>query len=80
MSNLLKYLDDNAMSQRAFAKLIGVDASIVSRLARSEIRPSLDLAFAIERETSGAVPAVSWVPLAEAPEDPSPAITGKDAA
>lgn len=49
------------MSQRQFASLLDVDPSIVSRLVRDEMRPSLELAAKIERFTRGKVKAVSWV-------------------
>jgi transcriptional regulator with XRE-family HTH domain len=65
MSTLSAYLCSANISQKAFAELVEIDKSVVSRLARMEIRPSLDLAFRIERVTNGAVPASSWV---EAPE------------
>lgn len=65
MSDLTDFLRDQGMSQRAFAEMVGVDRSIVSRLARREMRPSLELAFEIERATAGRVPAESWL----APDD-----------
>jgi transcriptional regulator with XRE-family HTH domain len=61
MSTFSSYIAQTGMSQRAFAKLIGVDPSIVSRLRNGEMTPSLDLAAVIERETGGAVPMQSWV-------------------
>jgi transcriptional regulator with XRE-family HTH domain len=68
MSQLRTYLSENKISQRDFAQAIGVDQSVVSRLARQSIRPGLDLAFAIERTTKGAVPASSWIDAMPAPE------------
>jgi transcriptional regulator with XRE-family HTH domain len=71
MKKLATYIKDAGISQREFADRIGVDYSIVSRLARDGMRPSLDLAVRIERETGGEVPATSWVPEpAPAPETP----------
>ncbi len=61
MSNLSDYLAKNGIKQRAFASEIGVDPSIVSRLARNEMTPSLQLAADIERATRGAVKAIGWV-------------------
>ena len=61
MSTLASFLEANGKSQRKFAAEIDVDPSIVSRLCKAQMRPSLDLAFAIERVTGGAVPASSWV-------------------
>ena len=61
MSNLSSFLESNGISQRKFAGEIDVDPSIVSRLCKKLMRPSLELAFVIERQTGGAVPASSWV-------------------
>jgi DNA-binding transcriptional regulator YdaS (Cro superfamily) len=61
MSTLNDYLSAKSISQKAFADLLGVDQSIVSRLSRRAMRPSLELAFAIERATDGAVLAGSWL-------------------
>lgn len=61
MSKLSSYLALNGIKQRAFASAIGVDPSIVSRLARNEMTPSLQLAVAIENETGGVVPATCWI-------------------
>ncbi len=61
MSTLTEYLEAMSISQKAFADLVGVDRSIISRLSRREMRPSLELAFAIERATGGAVAANSWL-------------------
>lgn len=61
MSKLKEYLTQRGMSQRAFAACIGVDPSIVSRLTREEMTPSLQLAAEIEAATNGDIPATSWV-------------------
>lgn len=61
MSKLKEYLTLNGLSQRAFAECIGVDPSIVSRLSREEMTPSLQLAADIEAATNGDIPATSWV-------------------
>jgi DNA-binding XRE family transcriptional regulator len=61
MTKLAAHLSAVGMSQRAFAAAIGVDPSIISRLSRKEMTPSLTLAVAIERATQGAVPADCWV-------------------
>lgn len=65
MSPLASHLSDQKISQKAFAVRLGVDASIVSRLVNNGMRPSLELAVQIERETGGAVPATSWIPEPE---------------
>lgn len=63
MSKLKSYLTLKRMSQRAFAARIGVDPSIISRLTRGEMTPSLQLAVEIEAATKGFIPAKSWVVL-----------------
>ena len=65
MTALATHLSDQKISQRAFAVRLGVDPSIVSRLVNDLMRPSLELAVQIERETGGAVPATSWIPVTE---------------
>lgn len=61
MMNLHTYLQERGISQRDFARLIGVDPGIVSRLSRGLMRPSLELAAKIETATRGKIKAVSWV-------------------
>lgn len=61
MNILQQHLLDHQISQRAFALQVGVSPSIISRLVKRAIRPGLDLAARIERETGGQVKAVSWV-------------------
>lgn len=61
MSTLSQHLKDNNISQRAFAAQLGVHTSIVSRLVSRTMRPSLDLAVRIERQTGGVISAVSWI-------------------
>jgi len=55
------YLSERGITQRAFAKDLGVDPGTVSRMSRNEMTPSLDLAAKIERITNGHIKAVSWV-------------------
>lgn len=60
MSNLSAFLTEHGKTQREFAAEVGVDPSIVSRLIKRTMKPSLDLAVAIERATAGEIPAASW--------------------
>ena len=62
MSKLSQYLMEKGIAQRAFAARLGMSASYLSEIAGGRRTPSLALAFAIERETEGAVDAASWVP------------------
>jgi DNA-binding transcriptional regulator YdaS (Cro superfamily) len=78
MTFLAQHLAEQKISQKAFAVRLGVDPSIVSRLVNNGMRPSLELAVAIERETGGAVTASSWIPLA--PDATQPDLTPEKAA
>jgi DNA-binding transcriptional regulator YdaS (Cro superfamily) len=71
MTFLAQHLADQKISQKAFAGRLGVDPSIVSRLVNNGMRPSLELAVAIERETGGVVTASSWIPEVAASADGS---------
>lgn len=57
---LAEYLDAAKLSRLDLARRLGVTDSAVSRWATGERCPSVTFAFAIERETGGAVPAASW--------------------
>lgn len=62
MSNpLAPYLDKAGIGDADFGARIGRDRSMVSKLRRGMLRPTLDLAATIERETAGAVPIKAWV-------------------
>jgi ribosome-binding protein aMBF1 (putative translation factor) len=61
MNMLSQHLADTGQSQSAFADEIGCDKSIVSRLTRYEMTPSLELAVKIERATHGKVPVEVWI-------------------
>ncbi|MDQ2763131.1 MAG: helix-turn-helix domain-containing protein, partial [Pseudomonadota bacterium] len=60
-SPLGSYLQRNGITDSMFALQIGRDRSTVSRLRRGVLRPTLDLAAAIERVTEGQVPISGWV-------------------
>jgi plasmid maintenance system antidote protein VapI len=62
---LARYLDDHSISDAEFAPLIEKDRSIVNKLRRGRVRPTLDVAAAIERVTDGAVKMQHWTDLAE---------------
>jgi len=55
------YLKARNIPDSEFAPLIGRDRSMVSKLRHGRLRPTLDLADAIERATSGVVPIRSWL-------------------
>jgi len=51
--------------RRAIADQLGISTAYLSQLESGKKRPSLDLAFRIERLTGGAVPAASWTQAQE---------------
>jgi transcriptional regulator with XRE-family HTH domain len=55
------YLERNGIKDAEFAPRIGRDRSMVSKLRRGIVRPTLDLAATIEAETHGEVPMRSWL-------------------
>lgn len=60
MTHLLAYIQETRTKQSAFAEQLGVSRSYLSELVGGSKRPSLNLAFAIERLTEGAVKASDW--------------------
>jgi DNA-binding transcriptional regulator YdaS (Cro superfamily) len=52
-----------------FALLIGKDRSLVNRLRRGIVRPTLDVAAEIEALTGGEVTMQAWVDVPESPGD-----------
>lgn len=60
MANLTTYLTETGISQAELSEALGISRGHMSLLASGERKPSLNLAFAIERATKGAVPASSW--------------------
>ncbi len=60
MEKLASYLDENGLTQTAFAALINVTPSVVSRYLGGKLTPRLAQAIAIEKATSGAVPVAAW--------------------
>jgi DNA-binding transcriptional regulator YdaS (Cro superfamily) len=59
---LARYMKAEEIDDAAFATLIGKDRSIVNRIRRGLMRPTLDVAAAIESKTGGAVPMQAWIP------------------
>ncbi|MDB6454472.1 helix-turn-helix domain-containing protein [Falsirhodobacter sp. 20TX0035] len=62
MIELSRYLDENGLSQRAFAALIGCSPSYLSEILKGSKRPGLELAVAIQRETARLITVEMWVP------------------
>lgn len=62
MTHPLKtFIDTAQTSQARLAQTVGISRGYMSELVSGTKTPSLDLAFAIEAATAGAVPAASWV-------------------
>lgn len=55
------YLERQGVKRSAVASALAVSRGYITELANGSKRPGLDLAFAIERHTGGAVPASSWI-------------------
>lgn len=60
---LNQFLTLQKISRAAFAERVGISQPYLSQLEAGKRVPSLELAVRIERETDGAVLAVSWVSL-----------------
>ena len=58
---LRQWLKDNNLSQAQFSKRLPCDQWVLSRAVSGKTQISLAVAVAIERATSGFVPAASWV-------------------
>jgi len=61
MSKLADWMRRNGVRDNDIAKVVGRDRSIVSRIRRGELVPTLSVAVAIERLTGGEVPTHSWI-------------------
>lgn len=61
-TELAKFIDKSGGSGKLADKL-GIEQQHVDKLARDEARPSLDLAFDIEKQTKGQVPVEHWLDI-----------------
>lgn len=73
--NLADFIITSGKKRESIADSLDISRSYLSLLESGTKRPSLDLAVRIERLTSGAVPATSWVPE---PEEDTPTSTRED--
>lgn len=62
-------MDRAKIGDAEFALLIGKDRSLVNRLRRGDVRPTLEVAAKIEAVTNGEVPMQAWVEIAPEPKD-----------
>jgi aspartate carbamoyltransferase catalytic subunit len=69
-SKLAAWLAAADISQAEMARRCGYDRSNFHRLLSGKLMPSLALATRIERETGGAIPAVTWVEPSSPNESP----------
>lgn len=58
---LATYMDRNSIKDADFAALIGKDRTLVNRIRRGLVRPTIDVAADIEAKTNGDVPMQAWV-------------------
>jgi transcriptional regulator with XRE-family HTH domain len=58
--DLKTYLAQAGETQTSFAERVGTTVATVSRIVSGALRPALDLAHRIERETGGQVPTETW--------------------
>lgn len=78
--DLKTYLAEAGETQTALAEKAGTTVATISRLAAGKLKPSLDLAHAIERETGGKVPTEIWVSVETEAEPESPTPSEQEAA
>jgi len=65
-TTLAAYMKRENVNDAEFAALIGKDRTLVNRLRRGKVRPTLEVAAEIEIKTSGGVPMQSWIAPSEA--------------
>ncbi len=63
-----EFIRTSGQSRTTWADRLGVSRSYLSDILNGNKTPSLDLAVRIERLTDGAVPARSWVPEVDSPD------------
>lgn len=68
-STLSRWMDSQNLTRDDVAAQLDIQRTYFDKLCRAESRPSLELAFEIEKLTRGAVPASDWLKV--------PAHTGK---
>ncbi len=60
-SKLSTWMDSQGLTRDAVATRLKIQRTYLDKLCRAESRPSLELAFEIEKLTRGAVPASDWL-------------------
>ena len=72
MEQLAAYLEATSIKRNAFAQSVGISAPYLTQILAGMKRPSLDLAFRIEKVTNRLVPASCWVSHQEPSIDAQP--------
>lgn len=72
MKQLATYLKITSIKRNAFARLVGISSPYLTQILAGNKRPSLDLAFRIEKATNRLVPASCWVSHQEPSIDAEP--------
>jgi transcriptional regulator with XRE-family HTH domain len=72
MKQLATYLEATHIKRNAFAQSVGISAPYLTQILSRNKRPSLDLAFRIEKATNRLVPASCWVSHQEPSIDTDP--------
>lgn len=62
LSKLEKYLKHRGVSQRFFAKQVGITPNSLNNLIKGKSMPHLLLAYEIEKKTGGLVTVYDWIP------------------
>lgn len=60
-SKLSTWMDSKGLTRDAVAARLKIQRTYLDKLCRAESRPSLELAFEIEKLTGGVVPASDWL-------------------
>lgn len=60
-SKLSLWMDSKSLAREDIARRLRIQRTYLDKLCRAESRPSLELAFEIEKLTHGAVPASDWL-------------------
>lgn len=63
---LQSYMEREKVNDAEFAALIGKDRTLVNRLRRGVVKPTLEVAAEIEAKTGGGVPMQSWLSPSQA--------------
>lgn len=62
MTKLEEYLKHNCITQSGFARKLGITKNYMSLLVKGKSVPSIELAYAIEKNTRGRVTVYDWIP------------------